>query len=465
MQDQTIIKGEHHTMEDTCLKVGYGRTNITPDEPINLASYGTDDIRIHTEVANELFFSAIAFTDAEDRTLLLMSYDISQSNKAFFHELRDIVSEKYGIPKEYIHLSGTHTHSSVSMGRDFPAVVRYTKKLMPLALQAIEEAFADRKPARLFAKEVKAERMNFVRHYFRADGTSCGDNHGPWSTAPVVRHVKPADETMRIVKVERENADGTRAKDLVLLNWQAHNHFTGGGKKTVLAADFSGAIRECMERDRDCLFTFFQGCAGNLNEKSRIKEENRTTDYQEYGEIMADYIKSVYEDMDPVEGGPVVAITREFNSKINHENDPLLEDAKEIVRYWNEVEHDAKHCAMMGEKSGIHSYYMARTILNRVTMGDEFTIDINAYRIGDLGWTSAPVEMFDTTGEQIRAASPFKYTFTQGYTDSQEGYLPTEWAYDYGCYEADTTRFARGSAERMREQLVGMLHELRAWKN
>ena len=63
--------------EDKKFLVGYGRTNITPTEPMPLDSYGNATKRIHETVANEILFTAIAMTDENDRTLLLMTYDIT----------------------------------------------------------------------------------------------------------------------------------------------------------------------------------------------------------------------------------------------------------------------------------------------------------------------------------------------------------------------------------------------------
>jgi len=68
--------------------------------------------------------------------------------------------------------------------------------------------------------------------------------------------------------------------------------------------------------------------------------------------------------------------------------------------------------------------------------------------------------MFDQTGRETREASPFEFTVTQGYTDANYSYLPTAAAFEYGCYEADTARCAKGTAEGVRNKMVEMLERI-----
>lgn len=62
-------------------RVGYGRTNITPDKSLPLASYGNPSERWFTRILNELYYTAIAFTDAEDNTVVITTYDITQCGR------------------------------------------------------------------------------------------------------------------------------------------------------------------------------------------------------------------------------------------------------------------------------------------------------------------------------------------------------------------------------------------------
>ena len=449
------------------LLCGYGRRNILPDEPVPLASFGNELKRISTGLQNEILFSAIALTDLEGQTILLMSYDITQANALVTEKLKEYGKEKYGLAPEYVHLSGTHTHSSVSLNWYLPGweevLGRYQVKLLNAAYEAIDEAMADRKPARLYFGQTKTEGLNFVRHYVAKSLNPpkyFSDNFGIWDKVTPIEHTKAPDETMRVLKFTRTNADGTPAKDVVIANWQAHNHISGSSKSTLIASDWSGAFRTVMEEKQNCLFTFFQGCAGNLNPKSRNKWENRTLDYMEYGGFLAGYLNEIYDSMEESKNVKIRAITEEFTYASNIFPKELIEPAKAVIEEWKKQGMNNRLAQEFAETVGLSSVFHARRVLASQESPAEYTVNINAYTLGEIGWTSCPNEMFDDIGVEIRAASPFRMTITQGYTDGVAGYLPYRAAYEYGCYEACTTRFAKGAAEAMRDQLVGMLKKL-----
>lgn len=443
-------------------RVGYGRTEIMPEDPIPLDSYGNAAERISTGFLNELYFSCIAITDEDGKTMLLMSHDITQARDDIMEDLRNYAYTTYGIDKTYVHLSGTHTHSSIAFGQTtFKSVVDYRVKYFKRAHEAIDMAMADRKHATIYAGTNKTESLNFVRNYVRADGMSAGDNWGYLSSAPIVGHMKDADEEMRLIKFCRTTSKGGKAKDVLLMNWQAHDHLSGGALKTDIAADWSGACREYMEQQEDCWFTFFQGCAGNLNPRSTIESENRTLDYNEHGKLLAGYALDVYDSLEQYNTGKIECITETFKGPAVHRYDSIIDKCKEIVKLYKATGNNESAVKDLLIEIGIGGYHPANGIINHASNKTTVEMPISAYRIGDIGWTSAPAELFDGLGEMIRAESPFKLTFTQGYTDANTfGYMPYSAAYDYGCYEACNTKFEQGAGELCAQQFVEMLKKL-----
>ena len=444
-------------------KVGFGRVNITPDFPVPLASYGTSKNRIHDRVLNELYFTAVAVTGTNGKTLLLTTYDITQVRADMRDDLAERVQKELGIDPDYFHLSGTHTHSSVDIWFDSDEIRAYVEDMKRKAVKACRLALEDQKKAEIYVGETKTDRLNFVRHYIRADGTVTGDNYGYQSKAPSVKHLTAADNTLRIVKFVRQNPDGTPARDVVAVNWQAHDHLTGGGKKRDLAADWSGAMRSWLESQHDCFATFFQGCAGNVNPHSRIANENRTLNYLEHGRLLAGYVNEIYdnEKLKKLNAGEVATYREVFRAKKNTAESEKLANAKKLWAF-RKVHGVDDACKALALELGFHSPYHATAIVARSEMKEDyFDIPLWVFRIGDLGWTAAPFEMFDQTGAQIRAASPFPFTVTQGYTDANFYYMPTETAFGYGCYEADTARYACGTTEGIRDKMVEMLQKIK----
>ncbi len=448
---------------DEGFRVGYGRTEIMPNDSVPLDSYGNALQRFSTGYLNKIYFTCIAITDENDKTMLLTTYDITQSTNVVLDSIRQYAKKKYGIDEGYVHLSGTHTHSSVAIGQKVKVVDDYKVKLLSRAQEAIDFAMADRKAATIFAGETKTEGLNFVRNYYRADGTTAGDNYGLFSNAPVVRHVKDPDESMRLIKFCRKTSDGKKAKDVILMNWQAHNHLTGGSDKTDIAADFSGACREYMEEQKDCYFTFFQGCAGNLNEQdSYFPNNNRTTDYREYGKLLGGYALDVYDNLKECKAGKIKCITEQFEGPAMHKYDSLINQAKEVLALYKAMGNSSSAILPLCEQYGIQGYYHASSIVKYFTTEKTVKMPVNAYCIGDeIGFATAPIEFFDVLGQRMREGSPFKVTFTQGYTDGNSySYMPSADAYDYGCYEAYNTRYDKGSGEMCADKLIEMLKKI-----
>ena len=91
-----------------CFKVGFGRVNITPDHSVPLASYGTSKFRYHDRVLNELYFSAIAITGTNNKTILLTTYDITQSWSIIRNKLAERLKKDFGFDPDYLQIGRAH---------------------------------------------------------------------------------------------------------------------------------------------------------------------------------------------------------------------------------------------------------------------------------------------------------------------------------------------------------------------
>ena len=69
--------------------------------------------------------------------------------------------------------------------------------------------------------------------------------------------------------------------------------------------------------------------------------------------------------------------------------------------------------------------------------------------------------MFASHGASIKANSPFDTTFVITCCNGGNGYIPTQQAHDYGCYESHTGRFIPGTGEELVKVLGESLTELK----
>ena len=394
-------------------RVGFGRVNITPTNSVRLVGYFNYDERYSEGVMDPLYATCIAITDAQNNTVLIYTLDLIGTQASDLDLLRGYVEEELGVPGENLIASGTHTHSA-PIYADIP-------NFIPSLLQAAKDAMDDRAPAQLYAGQAEIPGMNFVRHYVLNDDTIGGDNFGKITLHNVVRHTTDADRQMQLLRFVRQEGK----QDIVMVNWQAHPKLSSssvapGGKEStrMISADFIGYCRMYMESNADCLFAYYTGASGNLNPVSLLSEENIAVRRQVnlYGEDLAKHILSALEHLTPMQQGAVRTLR---------------------------VNYQAKAAA-----------------------GTPFQLELSAVAVGNIGFVTLPFETFDTTGMEIKDASPFDYTFILTCAGGKHGYMPPDYVWDYNPdgdtpYEVEYCQFVRGTAEQVAAKLTDMLNELK----
>ena len=178
---------------------------------------------------------------------------------------------------------------------------------------------------------------------------------------------------------------------------------------------------------------------------------------------MANHINEIYdnEKLTKLNSGPVVSIVETVKAEVNRDGLEKLKDAKRVKDY-RTAHGTTPECKQLAIDLGFHSPAHAAGIVARSNIKEDYVeVPLRVYKAGDIAWSAAPFEMFDKTGKEIREASPFPFTFSQGYTDANFYYLPTDESFEYGCYEVDTTRYKRGTAEMVRDKLIEMLKKIK----
>jgi hypothetical protein len=81
--------------------------------------------------------------------------------------------------------------------------------------------------------------------------------------------------------------------------------------------------------------------------------------------------------------------------------------------------------------------------------------------IGNLGFAIAPYEMFGTQGMYIKENSPCPETFIITCSEGAMGYLPSQRGVEIGTYESCVTEFEYGTAEKLADDFVNMLKDMK----
>ena len=505
--DKSTYTCEPADVEENVFRAGFARTSITPTFSMPLAGYGNTYLRMSVGYLDPLYANCVAMTDENGATVLLFMLDLIGARSEYLNYVVNAVSEATGIPKENIFLQGSHTHSAPDMGyatykeenyskykeaqlKAIIGIKYYRTRLADALTQVAFDALADRAPATLKAGNIEVEGLNFVRHYLLDNGTYAGPNFGDFNSGKIVKHETEADHTLQILQFERKEA-----KDILLLNFQVHVTRTGGGRKTDISADIVGQIRNNVENKLDVWCSYMQGAAGNVNPTSMIAEENRTTDYKEYGVLFSESVVDCYNhNMSVIQPGHFQVSKLTFTGNVNHSENGLIDVAQKINGDWTDdgVINDSnnknlkaddpnhnhnlvKVCDKNYKPEGtmtnsdlmavckIHSPYHASAIITKYNIKEDTrNFDVSTLGFGDVGLACAPFELFDGNAafvkkETTKNGAPFKMTLIMGYCNGSQSYLPSDYAYDNTCYEADSCRFEKGTAEKLADSFVDML--------
>ena len=432
------------------LQVGYSRVKITPELPISISGYGDEPIRVSQGVKDDLYATCIAITQGED-TILLFALDLLGVSDWFGNMIRQSVCPATGIPESHVFISASHTHSGPIQYSDSEAAVDFREKLWVCARQAAEEALADRSPAQMLYTMQEVPGMNFIRHYEMEDGTYCGSNFGNWYQR-IIRHARETDPRMILVKFAREEKE-----DIVLMNWQGHNDNCKQVGYYLISSSYVGRVRNAFERQLpDTKFAFIMGASGDQNCNSKINREMHHLDYIGYGETLAGIAIRMLKQLQPMTGEGFKTVHHTFVAERNRAGVEKLEQAKEVWDAWRNVSKEESRA--LAKQYGFTSPYQASSIIGRSQMEETVNIELDAFHIGDMGFVVCGNEVFSTVGKYIRACSPFKPVFI---ITGNHRYLPCKEAFDYRAYEADTSLYAQGTAEKVARKLVEMLHQVK----
>jgi len=436
--------------EKTGLKAGFGRVNVTPQYPVDIGGYSG---RVSDGYREYQYVTCIAVTDGNE-TVLMYTIDALNANAGSLpDEFRAAITAATGILPEKIFIGATHTHSAGSLTSSSTNNKTYKQEVIAAAAKAGQDALADLSPCQFLMAQENVEGMNFVRHYKLEDGTYKGSNFNEDSTSPIVGHADEPDKQLTLLKFDREEGK----KDILYVGWQAHPDHAYANGWTTLSSDFPGVVRDTLEYDNeDLLVAYFAGAQGNLNTFSEIPELNHGLGMTQYGEKLAGIVTELMAKLQPVEGTTVKATTKVHTFEIDHTWDHMIAQAREISTLYSTKGRD--YATQEGKKYGFSSAYHANAIISRLSMGVSEDRVLGAFCIGEVAFIEAKCEMYADSARYVKEHSPFAATLVIA---GNSTYIPTVAAYDYHSYEADTSNFVRGSAEKMNEDFVEMLKSLK----
>ena len=272
------------------LKAGAGKVVITPVNPIWLAGYAArtapSDGKLH-----DIFAKAIALEDETGARTVILTMDLLGLPAAMVRDVAARVKAKFGVPRERLLVSFSHTHSAPVIDADrtidmyglgaaqAEVVAEYSRALPGLFLDAVGQALGSLEPCRL-EHGIGAAAFAINRRQPLPTGVVIGTNAAG-----------PVDHDVPVLRIAR--ADGTIKA--VLFGYACHN--------TTLAlqqicGDYAGYAQAALEeRMPGAVALFIAGCGADQNPHPR----RRIEDAENHGRALAGAVSAVL-------GGPMAPV-------------------------------------------------------------------------------------------------------------------------------------------------------------
>jgi len=444
------------------LRVGYARVNITPALGTGIAGYFQK--RIADGVLDDLEACAVA-VNAGDSTVILIAADLLLLPKTVTDDYRSAIAEKTGVSPDAVFIHSTHTHQGPIISRvsKDELLIEYerflSRRMVDLAVMALE----DMKPAKMGIGVGEAKNVAFIRRYRMKDGSAM-TNPGV-NNPDIVAPIGETDERVSVLRFEREGGE-----TIVLANFANHPDVVGGNK---ISADWPGMTRRIVEQAIDntkCIV--FNGAQGDVN---HVNVHPKAGDFNDmfhdfdgcsrgYGHarhiarVVTGAVLSVYDKVEWLEVDSVRYMQRIVEIPSNKADPKDLP----LAHKFNDLHNSGRDDLIPYEAMMLTTVVAEAARMVRLENApDTFPMLFSAVAIGDVAFFGVPGEPFTGVGRGLKAAEGWRLVLPCCCVNGYEGYFPMRDSYEEGGYEARSSNFKAGAAERIIEEGIVILDNLK----
>ena len=451
------------------LRAGAATSNITPEigRPIIGGFSPAPSKHIH----DELHARCLVLDDGKTK-LALVVCDLLGVHKLVSDEARRLITERLGIPKSHVLISGTHTHSASSaLGEDRynpkPVIDDYQKFVAQRIADGVARCVNTLRPAELAFGTVDVPEHVHNRRWFLRPGSMPENPFGqldlvkmnPGAGNPnLVEPAGPIDPTVSFLAV-REAGGG---KPIGL--FAAYSlHYVGGVGGADISADYFAVFSETMKelltperQDPPFVAMMANGTSGdinNINFRNPPKERRKPYEQMRYvGQDVAAKVAGAMKDLKYKSDLTLDARYAEPMIKFRHPTPEQLSWAQQKLA---EPEEPAA-------KANLPRIYAQRA-MKMNEHPEAGPMPVQALRIGDVCIGTLPCEVFCEIGIEFRSRSPQKPAFMVSLAHGYYGYLPTPRHHKLGGYETwlGTNRLEPQASVKLLDAVVELAGEMK----
>jgi hypothetical protein len=406
-------------------------------------------------VVDPLFARCLVLDDGTTRVVIAV-VDSCMMPRDLLDEAKRLASAKTGIAVDRMLISATHTHTATSaMGalgtRADPAYVNY---LPGRIAEGIVRANASLRPARVGWTSVDDFEHTHCRRWILRSDKMRDD---PFGTKNVRAHMHPGyrnpdfvgpagpvDPELSLLSIQAR--DG--APIALLANYSMH-YFGDHPVSADYYGRFAARMRTLVGGDASFVGIMSQGTSGDQHwmDYSEPKKDVRIDDY---AAAVAQVAHRAYEMITYRDSVSLAMAEATLELRRRVPDAQRLAWANKII------------AAMKGErpKSLPEVYAHEQRFLHDDPVRE---LKLQALRIGDLGITAIPDEVYALTGLKIKAQSPLPATFNIELANGSEGYIPPPEQHKLGGYttwRARTSSLEVEAEPKIRATIMELLNEV-----
>lgn len=401
------------------MKTAFTKVDITPVLPVQLSGYGK--LQVAYKVHDPLYARIFLLND-----LLWVQLDLT----CFDQFLLDLISKETGFSKDKLIVSAIHTHSAG--GGTINTYEGLLKGLDANLGGALNPEYCLRiaKTIGNTIKDLRNDLKETTLKVFKGKVIGLGtDRHDPNFEA---------DEDALILEWNRED------KKAMIVRMSCHPTVMNENNLEI-SADFCGAI-EPNFKDYE-LVAYVNGSCGDMSTRF-TRQESTFKEVERYGKLVSDQIKEIMtQEVEEYKDFEMDYLQKSFTLKVKKVDS--IEEAKEKVKLAQEKLNEAIQKNLDPKEIRLVKSYLEgaqNNLLSAYAFSTLSDIDVNvsALKLPGITLIFTPLELFS------KLSNPYKqYGFEYvGYTNGYLGYMPDMNGYDQGYYEAFSTPYGYGEAEK-----------------
>ncbi|MAD23779.1 MAG: hypothetical protein CMO44_06345 [Verrucomicrobiales bacterium] len=439
------------------LRAGAAKVDVTPTFLPVIRNGGF--LEATDNKVNDLLHARCLVLDDRVTRLAIVVVDSCMLPIDLCDEAKRLASEKTGIPVNCILISATHSHSAPSAMNyclGTRADPRYRNFLPSKIANSIIAANTKLEPAKAAWDRVDAAEFTACRRWSFIRGQELTDPFGGKSVRanmhPGYRNVNavgptgPDDPWLSFLSVQ--TLDGQPLA--VLGNFSMH-YFSGhSGVSSDFAGAFSEVLAERVAKNKSGFVGIMsQGTSGDLWWGDYSLDQAQSWSMKSYVNQLVELVADRLTDHEHKTDIPLGFAESRIELFRRTPDAGRLKWAQDLLEKMK-----GRRPSNRPEVYAEQAYWISKNPLEEVTL--------QAVRIGELGITAIPCEVYGLTGLKLKSASPFPLTFNISLANGASGYIPPVEQHLLGGYTtwpARTAGLEVNAESRIVEEVTRLLEQ------